>query len=147
MNHDDEQRLRELCALELYEELDATERAELEQLAARSTDHRRLVREVREELARGLGALRADAPQDLPRGWREGLQAEVARAPRPRRALPGWWTAAAGFAAGALLVWGAHERTSAPTGGVTEFERFLSQEPPPPATAGSSLDRFSRYVR
>lgn len=154
MKHDSRRRIRELCALELYDELDAADAAELARLRAGSPELARLADEYAAELTAGLGALpaRADPHFAFPADWHERLRAEVEReAPRgagPAR-FPVWLTAAAGFAAGALLVWSARDETPRThrSDADSVFERFLADEPPPTATAGGGLDRFSRYIR
>jgi len=174
MTHDQDDRIRELCALQLYGELDEADARELARLRASAPHLDELARGYGAELEHGLGTLRRHATAlselrgespgelpsefrgELPAGWRERLRRQVETAPRRSR-VPAFLTAAAGFVAGALFVWGAHDSAS-PTdvaqGLVREtagedgvFERYHSEEAPPPATAGGGLDRFASYVR
>lgn len=98
------ERLRELLALRLYDELDEDERRELEALLvahpAAAADER--------DLAAGLGRLRAaagagDEDGALPAAWRARLDAALADEPRPARRWSHVLAFAAGLAAGLLL--------------------------------------------
>lgn len=99
----DHQRARELCALRLYDELDAEDLAPLEAHLAGCPTCSTFERELRA----GLGSmLPRESPADLPPGWRERLERDVAPVPAaPATGLGGWARLAASFLLGAALAW------------------------------------------
>jgi anti-sigma factor RsiW len=155
MSHD---RMRELCALALYGELDAEEQHALETHLASCAD----CASYAEELGTGLGRLLpTPAGADLPEGWRErlerGLQLERSGRRRPASLL----LAAASFVAGAALAWslaGRPEpgvdptdrggRVALPEGGAAPAgsSTFARAAPPPLARAPGTLAQLERYL-
>lgn len=157
--------IREMIALDLYGELDAAQRAILEQALAGSPE----AREYADRMRRTLGPLASEAgrpqPGDLPDGWKDRLRVSIGRVESPQRTrLPRSWApvsaaSAIGFAAGLLLMWvllGRSEpaptqkdsRAEAPvvatgTSGADSFERSTA---PPPARDPGTLARLGSYL-
>jgi len=150
MRHEE---IRELCALQLYDELDADEAARLEAHLTGCDECASFARELRA----GLGRL-ADAPphDDLPAGWRERLAHESLAPWAPaRRALP-LLPLAASFLAGAALAWGLSaaagggppagvelELAQGPAAGST----FALPSPPPRARDRGTLGLLARGLQ
>jgi anti-sigma factor RsiW len=92
----DHDAFRELSALRLYGEIDATERARLDAHLAACPACAAFARELDD----GLGRLLHDhAADEVPPGWAARVAAEAHGEAWRRRALP-WIAAAAGFALG-----------------------------------------------
>ena len=123
--------MRERLALDLYDELDEAEKAELEQHLAACADCRRFASELRQ----GLGGLSREGPTcEFPAGWAERLRSEVEGVPaRPALApaIP-LFAAAVGFAACALVVaalgWGPRAADES-----VEVAADFGRPTPPPA--------------
>jgi anti-sigma factor RsiW len=151
MHHQD---IHELLALDLYGELDSTDRERLDAHVADCPACRAFALELRHGLGRLAGAALGG---DLPGDWRVRLQREVEvaarRAPAPRGFVVG---AAVGLAAGVVIAWGIVAAT-APARGASEFtandaaanRSVLSASigAPPRAQAGGELARLQRYLR
>ena len=151
LHEDALERLRELSALAAYGELDAAETRELERLRQRAPA---LASDVAMDLEQGLVRLARSAPPsaELPPHWRERLAHEIGvQRSRHTRIMP-WIGAAAGFVAGAFLVWSARGTPSVDVATVTptaqhEFARFATESAPPLATAGGELAGLFDYLR
>ena len=155
MQHQD---ILELLALDLYDELDAADRARLDAHLADCAACRAFAR----ELESGLGRLAAnDVEGALPADWRARLQREVElTAPRGRLTSSFAVGGVAGLAAGLLIAWGiivALPQSSSPrpstyvasNESAASFPAFdsASDAAPPKAQAGGELARFQRYLR
>jgi predicted anti-sigma-YlaC factor YlaD len=151
--------MRELLALRLYGELDDAGRARLDD----HLTHCAACRAFDVELERGLGQLASAVPErDLPSGWRERLERQVAQ-PALRTWRPSFGLGAvAGLAAGVLIAWGVvatgsgwgaravrvasnagPAAESAPVAGVGRGSDAL----PPKARGGGELERLTSYLR
>jgi anti-sigma factor RsiW len=153
MNHES---FRELIALQLYSELDANERARLEQHLKTCSDCRAFAR----ELSSGLGAMRNlpvnETAGEIPADWRERLRRSTIEEPKRARISP-MWSSVAAFAAGILLATVLMHRASgnpielvASNDGAhvpSIYERFNGSTPPPQATTGGQLARLSEYLK
>ncbi len=148
-SHDE---FRELAALRVYGELDASERERLERHLSACADCSTLARDLEAGLGRLVPAERRD---DLPHTWRAGLDAAIVAEP-PRARLPSrLWIAAASFVLGATLAWSlassmehsgrtTSDRAAAPA----EPSAFERATPPPRAREGASLPPLAElYLR
>ena len=155
MNSHDE--FRELAALRVYGELDASERERVERHLSACAECSALAR----DLDAGLGRLVPPRPRDdLPLGWRADLEAAIVAGREPK--LPSvpastLWVAAASFLLGAAFAWmlasesaeGPHlqgvESDTATTASSAPFERST---PPPRARESASLPPLAElYLR
>ncbi len=139
----DSETYREWMALRIYGELDPGQEAELVRYLSGSQE----ARDEYQALLSVLGPLAELAPSspELPAGWADDLRRATRRDSRVLR----WWPAAAGFAAGLLVM--AAVRGAAP-GSVPEgvqdggsspaVASFGSLVPPPPATSNGALTRL-----
>lgn len=129
---------RELAALRLYGELDAAELERLERHLAQCSVCSALARELEGGLARLVPAA---VGNDLPSGWKHGLEAAlVAGGEPPPNAVPRstLWTAAASFLVGAGVAWSVAEKRTDPAVGpqrqvaTTASEAAFERSSPPP---------------
>jgi len=143
---------RELAALRVYGELDASERERLEHHLGECAACSALARDLEAGLGRLVPAERRD---DLPSTWRVDLEAAIAAAPA-RASLPSrWWIAAAGFVIGSTLAWSVAarmERSGRPASdrasAAAEPSVFERASPPPRARDGASLPPLAElYLR
>lgn len=144
------ERMRELLALRLYDEIEPEEQLELASHLASCIECARFAG----ELDSGLGRLREEAARaadaQLPAGWDARLAAATSAHPRSIRARD-LALVAAGIAAGVLLVlaWSALRPAPEASTGVARldaeapaFLRFRGDAPPPPATGGGPAARY-----
>lgn len=135
------ERFRELAALALYDELDGTEHATLEQHRASCADCRAFAA----ELELGLGRLaRAPLADDLPLAWLGLLRARIEREAAPARAprtRSGWLGFAAGLAAGlaASLLW--MQGAGGPVGPSPDVAERVPDAPAPELVASTGFAR------
>jgi len=155
MNSHDE--FRELAALRVYGELDASERERFERHQSACAACAALAHDLEAGLGRLVPAQRSD---DLPGDWRAGLEAAIAdhgerSRPGVRRSL--LVVAAASFLVGATMAWlVASDRAERPQPKVIEGQAaaaapraaFERSTPPPQARDSASLPPLAElYLR
>ena len=153
MNHES---FRELLALQLYGELDAADRTQLDQ----HLDLCPTCRQFASDLSSGLGALRKTPVKvdtgEIPADWRERLRRSTLAETKRVHLSPGWSSVAA-FAAGLLVATLLVRRASdnpieliAQNDGAhvpSIYERFNGSTTPPQATTGGQLARLGEYLK
>jgi len=142
---------RELAALRLYDELEADDSARLERHLGGCAACAGFAR----ELQAGLGRLAQRPPvDDLPAGWRAGLDAALWGERRRAALRSPLWIAAASFLAGAALSWSV-ARPPAARAPAGESVAAVGQEPggferaspPPRARDRGTLPLLDLYLR
>jgi anti-sigma factor RsiW len=150
MNSHDE--FRELAALRVYGELDASERVRLERHLSECAECAALARDLEAGLGRLVPAARRD---DLPNRWRAGLEAAIVAEPPWARLPSRLRVAAASFLVGAAVAGSIASAVQRAGGGepdraaaAAEPAAFERSTPPPRARDGVSMPPLAElYLR
>ena len=149
MNSHDE--FRELAALRVWGELDASERDRLERHVSACAPCAELARELEAGLGRLVPVERCD---DLPSGWRAGLEAAIVAEPPWARPPSRLRVAAASFLVGAAVagsIASAVQRGGGSTAdrasAAAEPALFERSTPPPRARDGASMPPLAELYR